>query len=120
MFIESFNLEEVNKNSTVQYYYQAAVTKAHYGEKDETYRYLEKFVEQGIDLVKHPEQIFTFEQYFNRMEEWTTEYALNDMLPRDKSFIVSDLLAMLNHPVLQELAGETAFKRLKKKIEEEM
>ena len=42
------------------------------------------------------------------------------MLPRDKSFIVSDLLAMLNHPVLQELAGETAFKRLKKKIEEEM
>ncbi|MDY4741880.1 MAG: helix-turn-helix transcriptional regulator [Lachnospira sp.] len=114
--IESFHLEEVNKNAAIQYFYQAAVAKVLYGEKEEAYRYLNKFVEQGIDLVKHPEQMFTFEQYFNRMEEWTTEYALNDMLPRDKSFIVSDLLAMLNHPVLQELAGETAFKRLKKKL----
>lgn len=120
LFIESFNLEEVNKNSTVQYYYQAAVTKAHYGEKDETYRYLEKFVEQGLDLVKHPEQIFTFEQYFNRMEEWTTEYALNDILPRDKSFIVSDLLTMLDHPEFENFLGEAKFKRLKKKIMEEM
>lgn len=118
--IESFHLEEVNKNAAIQYFYQAAVAKVLYGKKEEAYRYLNKFVEQGIDLVKHPEQMFTFEQYFNRMEEWTTEYALNDMLPRDKSFIVSDLLAMLNHPVLQELAGEASFKRLKKKIEEEM
>ncbi|MGN0317751.1 MAG: helix-turn-helix domain-containing protein [Lachnospira sp.] len=118
--IESFHLEEVNKNATVQYYYQAAVAKVSFGEKEEAYCYLNKFVEQGIDLVKHPEQIFTFEKYFNRMEEWTTEYALSSMLPRDKSFIVSDLLAMLNNPMLKGLSGEAAFKRLKKKIQEEM
>lgn len=118
--IESFHLEKVNKNAAVQYYYQAAVVKVLNGEKEEAYRYMNKFVEQGIDLVKHPEQMFTFEQYFSRMEEWTTEYALSSMLPRDKSFIISDLLSMLEHPVLQGLSGETAFKRLKKKIQEEI
>ena len=118
--IESFYLEEVNKNVVIQYFYQAAVAKVLYEEKEEAYHYLNKFVEQGIDLVKHPEQIFTFEQYFKRMEEWTTECALSSILPRDKSFIVSDLLAMLEHPVLQCLSGEAAFERLKKKIQEEM
>lgn len=118
--IESFHLEEVNKNATVQYYYQASVAKVVFGEKEKAYRYLNKFVEQGIDLVKHPEQIFIFDEYFNRMEEWTTEYALSSMLPRDKSFIVSDLLAMLKHPVLQGLSSEAAFKKLEKKIKEEM
>lgn len=118
--VESFHLEKVNKNAAIQYFYQAAVAKVFYEEKEEAYRYLYKFVEQGIDLVKHPEQIFTFDQYFNRMKEWTTEYALSSMLPRDKSFIVSDILAMLEHPVLQGLSGEEEFKRLKKKIQEEM
>lgn len=120
MLIETFHMEGVNKNAVIQYYYQAALVKAFYGEREAAYGYLNKFVMQGIDLIKHPEQIFQFDRYFKRVEEWTKEYALSSMLPRDKRFIYSDLLAMLKHPILQSLCKEKQFELLEKKIQEEM
>lgn len=116
----SYKLNDVNKNTMVQYYYQAAINKVFYGEKEEAYYYLDQFIEQGIDLIKNPEKLFIYDSYFKKVEEWTNEAILGVILPRDKSFITSDISAMLEHPLLQSLAGENRFEKIKRKIKEEL
>lgn len=116
----TYHLDDVNKNVMVQYYYQAAINKVSYGEKDNAYYYLDLFVEQGIDLIKNPEKLFIYDSYFKRVEEWAKESTLGVILPRDKSIITSDLDRILEHPLLQSLAGEKRFEKIRKRIKEEM
>ncbi|MDD6043319.1 MAG: helix-turn-helix transcriptional regulator [Eubacteriaceae bacterium] len=118
--VESYHLDDVNSNTTMQYYYQAAMVKAFYGEKDEAYGYLNRFVERGLNLVNHPEKLYEFDEYFQRVEEWAEESLLKASLPRDRSLIISDLAAMMEHPSLQRLSGEEEFERLKNRIKGEM
>ena len=116
----TYHLDEVNKNVMVQYYYQSAINKVFYGEKESAYYYLEQFMEQGINLIKYPEKFFIYDSYFKRVEEWARESALGVNLPRDKSFITSDIARILEHPLLQSLAGEKRFEKIRKRIKEEL
>lgn len=116
----AYNLDEVNKNVMVQYYYQAAINKLFYGEKEAAYSYLEQFINQGIELIKYPDRYFTYDNYFKRVEEWTNESTLGMLFPRDKSFITSDIVQLLEHPILQSLEGEKHFENIKRRIKEEI
>ncbi|MGN0367655.1 MAG: helix-turn-helix domain-containing protein [Wujia sp.] len=116
---QAYHLEDVNLNLAVQCNYQIAINLASYGEIEAAYPYLERFVELGMILVNHPEKQFSFSTYFERMREWMEQSMLGSLLPRDKSFITSDIAMMLEHPLLQVLQGESRYERLKKKVKED-
>lgn len=116
----SYHLDNVNMNMMVQYYYQAAVNKFFYGEKESGYNYLERFAKLAVELVHNPEKLYKYDSYFSRVEEWIAQSPLGNTLPRDTSFITSDLLTMMEHPVLMTLKGEQMYEHLKMIIKEEM
>lgn len=119
VLMETWQIENLNMNQAIQYYYQAAINQTFYEEKEAAYKYLEKCINTGIALLKKNEQVFEEDAYFDRISEWMKELDMENVLPRDKKLISTDVMQLLEHPVLQQLAGEERFQKIKQHLERE-
>ncbi|MGN0390307.1 MAG: helix-turn-helix domain-containing protein [Wujia sp.] len=112
--VDTYRLDSLHPNVAAQFYFHAAVVYAMQAKNEQTFCMLEKFIACVKGLLAKP--YLAADEYFNHIDTWIEQLPLGDMLPRDKSFIVTNTLQALSHPVFADLKESEAFQKLLEQI----
>lgn len=110
---EYYNLEKLNFNCMVNFYYMMAIVFCKHHKKQEAIEQIEKYVLITLSFLEKEESHLQSDSYFDRLGVWFERTALGDSLPRDKKLILQSVKQSLETPTFEILKKEEAFINLK-------
>lgn len=113
--IELFNVEYLNPNATIQFYYQCAIYYCVHEQKEEAVEELSKFVQDTIRFLQEGIK-FRSDEFFDFLEEWFEESPLGGHAPRNEKNVFDSISVALMNPVFAILEGNKEFQYLKKRV----
>ncbi len=117
--IDTYQLEKLHPNTTLQFHFQSAVYYCAHNEKDMALKELSQFVTGSLELIEGG-LVLHGDEYFNRLEEWFDELALKKDAPRNSKVVLDSLIPAMEYSVLTILFDTEEYKILKRKIERKM
>lgn len=114
--IQAYHMEYLHPNVTAGYYYQVAVYKAVYKEKEEAIKRLNKYAQTVCSLMKNG--TLHGDSYFNKLDSWFETLDLGKQMPRNRKFVMQSVRENLNNPVFDELREMNEFIRIDKLLAE--
>ena len=116
--IELYEVEQLNANTVLQFYYTLAVFYCTHEDKEKAMIHLQRFVHGSIKFL-HDGIKFQKDDYFNRLDEWWSEIPMGVEAPRNEKVVYDSLKQVMEHPAFSILAEESDFQYLKKLVQKE-
>lgn len=112
--IETYDLEKLHPNITAQFLYQAAIVCCIHGKMEEALEKIKRYAVCVVDLLDSVPLILHGDSYFDAIDKWFEENALDVRAPREKKVIFDSVVQSLNHPVFAVLENEKEYQNIKK------
>lgn len=116
--IDTYQLEKLHPNTTLQFKYTAALFYCVQGQKERALEKLERFVKDGVREIKAGITLHG-DTYFTDIEEYFWEYGISKTAPRGTKTILDSIGENLQHPLFAVLAQEPEFEALKQYLKQE-
>lgn len=117
--IETYDLENLHPNITLQFHYQAAVFYCVEKKPEQALAELDQFVSGSLHFIESGLKLHG-DPYFNRIEEWFDQFALKTDAPRNETVVMNSLIPALEYPALSLLFDTKEYRELKRKIERKL
>ena len=111
--IRIYDVDHLNENIALQFYYQAATFYSRYEQKEKALKELTLFVHGTIEFLQKGIQLHG-DDYFNRLDEWFESFALGTAAPRNDKLVYESAIQGIEAPHFSCLFEEEEYQRLKK------
>lgn len=112
--IETYNLEKLHPNVAAQFLYQASIVYCIHGKMGEALEKIKRYIVCVVDLLDSVPLILHGDLYFDAIDKWFEENAMDVRAPREKKVIFDSAVQSLNHPVFAVLENEKEYQNIKK------
>lgn len=117
--ISAYALDMLNPNSAAQFYYQAAVIYALHNRQAEALEWLSYFGQTVNYLLTGDNINLHGDSYFNDLDSWFMELDIGTTPPRNKKFVIDNVVQSFDHPAFLELSNTETFQKIKQNITRE-
>lgn len=110
--IDTYDLENLHPNTTLQFHYQAAIFYCAYQQKEQALEELNHFVTGTLAFLKKGITLHG-DTYFNRLDEWFDQFTLGIEAPRNDKVVFHSAVQALDNPALNLVFGSEEYLQLK-------
>lgn len=111
--VESYELEKLNPNLVLQFYYQCALVYSSHAMKEEAITNLSQFVKESLHFLRNGMQLHG-DEYFTRLKDWIEDSPFGTIPPRNEKIVYESLSQALNHPLFEGFTKDREFQYLRK------
>ena len=112
----AYRLDTLHPNVAAQFYFQAAVADAMHGKQEQALSMLGSFVGCVKRLLVCEKNYLAGDDYFEHIDSWIEQLPLGDMLPRDRSFLITNALQALSYPVFAGMKDTAEYQKLMEQL----
>lgn len=116
LLVEAFDLEHLHPNTSLGYFYQAAVIYCQQEKIPEALERIRKYVSCVSYLLTGDHLKLGGDSYFCHLEEWFEGMDSGTEPPRARKIILDSTVQALNHPAFKVLDQVDEFRKLKRKL----
>ncbi|MBO5209792.1 MAG: helix-turn-helix transcriptional regulator [Lachnospiraceae bacterium] len=110
---DAYELEKLNFNVMVLFYYQMAIIFCQHEKKTEAIALLKKFIYLTDAFLQGEEGPLKGDSYFDALDEWFNKLTLGQNAPRDKKIIYDSMISVFATPAFAVLEAEDEYQKLK-------
>lgn len=113
--INTYELERLSPNTTLQFHYHVALFHCLHGEKEQALKEIKLFVDGSLALVTEG-CVLHGDEYFNRLDEWFQKLDLGVLPPRNVLAIIDSVKQAIEHPTLSILFDTKEYQVIKQQL----
>lgn len=117
--IDIYEVDDLNPNVSIQFYYQSAVLYAMSEEKDKMFDMLKRYA-VGIKTLFRSDIMLHGDSYFDALEQWIDDLVLGNEPVRARELVAKSATEALGNPVFMKYSAEEEFTNILKNIEREV
>ena len=113
---EAYDIEKLNPNAALQFYYQSAIIYCQNNEKDKALERLEKYAD-CVKILLFEDGLFLHgDSYFDSIESSFEQLDLGRHAPRDRKVIADSAVEIFSNSAFTVLNDSEKFKRIKQSL----